>query len=207
MSFILDALRKSETDRQQQGSAEFSGVPTSSRREGPPRWLWALGLLLAVNLVVLVGLLLRTDPAPAVNGPAPAARQVTPTAAEESDAFVEQVAAARQNAPRPETPQPAVAQETVVPAAQPRKPAASNTSPSLALPTIHELVATGVITLPELHVDIHVYSEIAEDRFVFINMNKHKEGTRLSEGPLVKEITPQGVVLVHNGTSFLLPRD
>lgn len=207
MSFILDALKKSETDRQQQGSAEFSGVPTSSRREGPPRWLWALGLLLAVNLVVLVGLLLRPDPAPALNTPVPTATQVTQTETEESDAFVEQVAAARQNAPRQETPQPIVEQEAAVEAAQPRAPAPGNATSSLALPTIYELVANGTITLPELHVDIHVYSEIAEDRFVFINMNKHKEGTRLAEGPLVKEITPQGVVLVHNGISFLLPRD
>ena len=55
--------------------------------------------------------------------------------------------------------------------------------------------------------DIHVYSDIPEDRFVFINMNKHKEGSRLAEGPLVREITPEGVILNQNGTSFLLPRD
>ena len=67
--------------------------------------------------------------------------------------------------------------------------------------------ANGLVSLPELHVDIHVYSEVAEDRFVFINMNKHKEGSRLADGPLVREITPGGVVLVQNGTTFLLPRD
>ena len=38
-------------------------------------------------------------------------------------------------------------------------------------------------------------------------MNKHNEGSRLAEGPLVEEITPDGVVLSQNGTSFLLPRD
>ena len=63
------------------------------------------------------------------------------------------------------------------------------------------------MSLPDLHVDIHVFSEVASDRFVFINMNKHKEGSQLSEGPLVKEITPDGVVLSMNGTTFLLPRD
>ena len=45
------------------------------------------------------------------------------------------------------------------------------------------------------------------DRFVFINLNKQTEGSRLAEGPIVEEITPDGVVLNHNGTSFLLPRD
>ena len=30
MSFILDALKKSETDRQQQGSAEFTRFPAAA---------------------------------------------------------------------------------------------------------------------------------------------------------------------------------
>jgi general secretion pathway protein B len=212
MSFILDALKKSETDRQQQGSAEFAGVPTSNRRESPPRWLWALGLLLAINLVVLVGLIFRPDPSPPVAVPAPVATQTTQAAPEKTDAFAEQLAAARQNAPRPEVSEPEAVQTSVAETAPPgarstNQASTSQASTNLSLPTIHEVVANGTITLPELHVDIHVYSELPEDRFVFINMNKHKEGTRLTEGPLVREITPQGVVLDHNGTSFLLPRD
>ena len=65
MSFILDALKKSETDRQQRSSAEFAGVPTSSDRAGVPRWLWGLGLLLAINLAVLLGLMFRSSTGPA----------------------------------------------------------------------------------------------------------------------------------------------
>lgn len=207
MSFILDALKKSETDRQQQGSAEFAGVPTSSRRDGPPRWLWVLGLLLAVNLVVLIGLLLRPDASPPAVIATPAVTQITQTAPAQTDAFTEQLAAARQNAPRREAPQPTIAEAPATASSQPRTPSPGNSASSLSLPTIHEVVANGSVTLPELHVDIHVYSEIPEDRFVFINMSKHKEGTKLAEGPLVKEITPQGVVLNQNGLLFLLPRD
>jgi len=207
MSFILDALKKSETDRQQKGSAEFAGVPTSSRREKPPRWLWALGLLLAVNLAVLIGLLLRPDPSPPVAVPTQAATQTTPTAPAETDAFAEQLAAARQNAPRREAPEPEITAAPVTESPPSRTPPTSNAAANLSLPTVHELVANGTISLPELHVDIHVYSDEPGDRFVFINMNKHKEGTRLAEGPLVEEIIPQGVVLTQNGTSFLLPRD
>ena len=61
MSFILDALKKSETDRQEQGSADFADVPTGDESRGAPRWLWALAFLLAINLAVLLGLLLRDD--------------------------------------------------------------------------------------------------------------------------------------------------
>ena len=61
MSFILDALKKSETERQEQGPAEFANVPSSSDEPGAPRWLWALALLLAINVAVLVGMLLRNE--------------------------------------------------------------------------------------------------------------------------------------------------
>ena len=75
------------------------------------------------------------------------------------------------------------------------------------MPTIYELRANGSITLPDLHLDIHVFSEVPEDRFVFINMSKQREKSHLAEGPTVDEITPDGVVLDYRGTTFLLPRD
>ena len=59
MSFILDALKKSETERQQQSSAEFSSVPSSSGNPSPARWLWMLGILLLVNFAVLIGILMK----------------------------------------------------------------------------------------------------------------------------------------------------
>lgn len=207
MSFILDALRKSETERQQKGTAEFANVPTSSDRPRTPPWLWVLGILLAVNLVVLVGLLLRPEltPSPAESA---AAAQTDSTATPATADFASRIAAAKQNAPAREEPV----------AVQPQRIAAADTTTAssrvrvaqpqdAALPTIHALLADGTVSLPELHVDIHVYSEIAADRFVFINMNKHKEGSRLAEGPMVEEITADGVVLQHDGIVFFLPRD
>ena len=221
MSFILDALRKSETERQHKGSAEFANVPTSNgRREGPPAWLWIVGALLLVNLVVLVGVLIRPDvgtPAAATaaaNATAPPvesrADTSPPAMAEPRTDFASRVAAARERAPAvEETPDAPIA---AAPARAETAPEAVATRPPVtrsanALPTIHEVRAQGLVSLPDLHVDIHVFSESAQDRFVFINMNKHKEGSRLPDGPLVEEITPEGVVLSMNGISFLLPRD
>ncbi|MGB5690257.1 MAG: general secretion pathway protein GspB [Woeseiaceae bacterium] len=211
MSFILDALKKSESDRQQHGPAEFASVPTSNGRQGAPRWLWVLGVLLAVNLVVLIGLLLRPDVA------------VTPAAsvqvATDNDSFAEQVAQARQNIPAREEPRtdasrPAATGSTSAPvttmpaaSAPPASSARRRAANTASLPTIHEVLANGTVTLPALHVDIHVFADSPEDRFVFINMNKQVEGSRLAEGPIVEEITTDGVVLNYNGTSFVLPRD
>ena len=59
--------------------------------------------------------------------------------------------------------------------------------------------------LPDLHIDIHVYSENTAERFVFVNMKKYGEGSFLDEGPLIKAITEEGVVLEQNDISFLLP--
>lgn len=207
MSFILDALRKSETDRQQKGTAEFANVPTSNAQPGTPPWLWVLGILLAVNLVVLVGLLLRPDVAPPPAKSAVATQAETAAAPVTTD-FASRIAAAKQNAPAREEPTVAEAERSLEPmrAAAPAKVSVAQPRDT-TLPTIHELLADGSLSLPELHVDIHVYSEVAADRFVFINMNKHKEGSRLAEGPAVEEITADGVVLRHNGVAFFLPRD
>ncbi|NNF41053.1 MAG: GspB domain-containing protein [Woeseiaceae bacterium] len=222
MSFILDALKKSETDRQQQGSGEFAGVPTSRDAARVPGWLWALGLLLAVNFAVLLGLLLR----PAAVAPVPsssvsAARlpatelpeprleiDVPPAATDDSSSFAAQVAAAKQNAPPPRQRVATVSQEPrttpdVVPGVVRTPPART----AAALPTLQQVQANGAVDLPELHLDIHVYSDKPDDRFVFINMSKQRENSRLDEGPLVEEITPDGVVLQHQGTTFLLPRE
>lgn len=208
MSFILDALKKSETERQRQSSAEFAGVPTSSRREGPPRWLWVLGALLAINLAMLVGLLLRPDIEPATPTATPASTS-EPALANE---FAEQVAAARKQGPPQADPEPSSAaalpaEPTPAPAQPPAAAVSDEPMNTAALPTIQEVRANGAVTLPDLHVDIHVYGANPDDRFVFINMVKYKEGSRLEAGPLVQEITPDGVVLNADGRLFLLPRD
>jgi hypothetical protein len=73
--------------------------------------------------------------------------------------------------------------------------------------TFNDLRAQGLLLLPDMHLDIHVYSSDPEDRFVFVNMSKYKENATLDEGPVVKAITPEGVILEYLGKGFLLPRE
>lgn len=221
MSFILDALKKSESDRQEQADTEFATVPSSPATPTAPRWLWVLGSLLIINIVVLLSLMLRQDAPPVVSEAAPnpvavgaasaaniAAVDITPstnTPTTESTSFAEQVAVARQNQPARSTPVPQQATTTNI------TPAVSveNLPQSAAaiLPSLAELRANGRLQLPDLHVDIHVYSDVRSERFVFINMNKYKENSSLDEGPVLKEITSDGVILEHNGIAFILPRE
>lgn len=207
MSFILDALKKSETDRQQQSSAEFAGVPTSSGNAGVPRWLWVLGALLAINLAVLLGLMLRPGAEPSVEKTSP---RIEPREVlTDTPSFAEQVADVRRNTPvRQEAVAAAVPSSQDGDATVPAEvPVPTTPRQASTLPTIFEVRANGTVDLPDLHLDIHVYSDAPEDRFVFINMSKQREDSQLAEGPVVEEITPEGVVLGYRGTSFLLPRD
>jgi general secretion pathway protein B len=67
-------------------------------------------------------------------------------------------------------------------------------------------VAPGA-NLPELRLDLHVYAQNPQERFALINMRKLHEGDSLQGGVRVESITPDGVVMSHGGTKFLLPRD
>lgn len=221
MSFILDALKKSETERQQKSSAEFAKVPSGGGSARVPGWLLLLGALLAINLVVLLGLLLRSPPEPqvvstptAAEAAVPAASvrlpetQPVPVAANAAPpSFADRLAEAKRNTPATATGNEAAretgSQQATAGPAVDRVPVAN----AAALPTIYEVVADGSVVLPELHLDIHVYSEVPQDRFVFINMSKQRENSQLEAGPVVDEITPDGVILTYRGTTFLLPRD
>jgi general secretion pathway protein B len=74
------------------------------------------------------------------------------------------------------------------------------------LPTINEITLSGAQTLPELHLDVHVYATRPAERFVYVNMRKYHEGAVLEEGPTVERIRRDGVVLNYQGLRFLLPR-
>jgi general secretion pathway protein B len=73
------------------------------------------------------------------------------------------------------------------------------------LPTATDLAAGGT-NLPEMKLDIHVYSKTPTERFVFINMRKYQEGQALQEGPVLEKITNDGAVLNQHGLRFSLPR-
>ena len=59
MSFILDALRKSEIERQRQSGPSIAEIPIAREDRRLPVALIAIGVLLAVNVGVLLFFLLR----------------------------------------------------------------------------------------------------------------------------------------------------
>jgi len=221
MSFILDALKKSENERQSQVSTEFSTVSGPADAPRAPRWLWLLGALLLINLVVVAGLLLRPAPdapppaaatpaapaAPAAPAIEAAAELVAPPITETTPVptFADRIEEARRSRPAAESP------EAVIDAVPAAGPVSADPGPDVpvsggiaGLPTLMELQAGGDLTLPPLHIDLHVYNDDPARRFVSINMNKYRENEALREGPTVSRITREGVILDYQGRTFAL---
>jgi general secretion pathway protein B len=303
MSFILDALRKSEHDRQRQSGPGLAEVAVAPRKPKTNVWATAAIALLIVNLIGVGVLLLRranheaptparsgspsqagstaVSPAPApapastvAQPPAPAAQSAPATApaAAPAPAAVPPTVATTQSLPQPtlqRRPPPAAppgrnpleaevsgeppdidagmaARAASVPAGPPAvtrapvagtaggsvqyapipqstvasaiaaetrsaaaagaahpSPAAQSAQP--ALPTADEMTASA--GLPPLHLDLHVYSNRAQERFIFVNSHKYREGDTMQEGPTVEQITQAGAVLNYRGSRFLLTRN
>jgi len=90
MSFILDALKKSESDRQRQSGPALYEVKVAAPRSQLPYWAIGLIVLLGINLVIVAWALLRrpshepdtpTVASANVPAPAPAAAPAPPPAA------------------------------------------------------------------------------------------------------------------------------
>jgi len=260
MSFILDALKKSENERQGQRGLGVADVPVAREVPGAPAWIWWLLGLLAVNVIVLLAVLLRpgtqptadeTTDTPTAGSAQPRPATVPERVAPDLAALVDRTRTERLGATPPDsgygtadeaggspvtaqaddpsatTPsvnnsspdnpsaraEPATPERDATP--QPQAAAASSRAgagatgeeEALALPTLDEIRVRGDTGLPDLHLDIHVWSEQPRGRFVYVNTMKYREGDELAEGPRVASIVQNGVVLEHNGRRFLLPRD
>jgi len=225
MSFILDALKKSEIERQRQSVPGLMDTRSSPRRNRLPVWAVALCVLLGINLLVLTFVLTRKS-APAAQAPRPVDAGSAPeVAAPPETQHFSPLDASPVYAPEI----PVAAGETVAPLQPPivhrastggagtaALRAAHHADPLLTdggakadqevLPSISEINLTGAQALPELHLDVHVYATKAAERFVYVNMRKYHEGARLQEGPTVERIRRDGVVLNYQGLRFILPR-
>jgi general secretion pathway protein B len=210
MSFILDALRKSEAERLRKDTPGFSDLPGSAPQKTTSHWVWIVAALIVINLSVLIVIFMKPGRVqePLADNPAAEAKRVSPAAASLS-AMVDEPAPAVRPAAMPTDPVTRAVTDIATQSANPAPPVARYGSATIteSYATFNNLRAQGLLQLPDMHLDIHVYSNEPEDRFVFVNMSKYKERATLDEGPVVREITPDGVILEHHGTKFLLPRE
>jgi len=263
VSFILDALRKSEHERQRQTGPGLAEVPVAPAKPKTNVWAMAAVALLIVNLLAVgLYLLRRAQPQEtAATAVPPVAAMNAATAPAGANPTLAAPAAARAPAitqsAAPPAPRPAVSEPvsrnpladevggtdpvlqaaaSAVPAGQPAVtrngatkrgsvvyapvpeaedppysppaaepamlPAPTAAPAREAMPGADELTARGA--LPALHLDLHVYAARPQQRFIFVNSRKYREGETLAEGPLVEQITADGAVLNFRGSRFKL---
>lgn len=205
MSFILDALRRAESERargQVPGLHDQPLLPAAAVPHGVwPVWAWAVMASLVLVLATGAGWWLWRPPAGAM--PADVQQAVPATAAVAA-------APATVSAPPPVLAPPATpAQVTtplmpqVVSAPSPVEPAP--VAASVAAPPAAPAVAP-VVKLAELPADLRrewpnlvmggsVWSESAASRFVIINGLLLHEGEAVAPGLVVDRIGPKGLVL------------
>jgi general secretion pathway protein B len=208
MSYILEALQKAERERSlgQVPNLETIHLPAPLPRRG--LWLWLILIALLANALVTGAILSlpsinRSIETSAASGPIHGQSQPP-----ESHAALAELSAKSD-------------QDIFVPPAAERNPSQTHSaglpqSPSLENPTgplrtealaIPPPQSSGNLphhSLPELNLDVHVYSEVPAERFVLINSARYQEGERLKEGPLLERITPKGVILSYQGQRFSL---
>jgi general secretion pathway protein B len=218
MSFILDALKKSEIERQRQSMPGLMDAPGRARRVRLPLWAVLLGALLTLNILVLTVVLVRNNApatAPPVKRPeTTASTEAKPAAVPEHFSPLDSAPVYAPEIPVPAAEEPAAASRSFAQRSAPRPlrkpdPVLLDDSPAdndELLPSISEVNLTGAQALPELHLDVHVYATRPSDRFVYINMRKYHEGNTLEEGPVLERIRRDGVVLDYLGLRFVLPR-
>src|SRR6185437_11462629 len=278
MSFILDALKKSESDRQRQSGPSLFEVKVAPPRRTLPVWAVVIAALLGINVIVISWMLLRHPAAqqPAAAGNAAAAAPPPATLVQAGGGAAPSAAPVGRAASGTERPGTASEPGTQPPAttgnasaagpAAAEPPAASATgavaelagsrrtlagsgqpnttaspgggadrsagqppagdNPSDYAPAVQPAATSGSEAagagagdlplyqqiaanagLPALHLDLHVFADRPQDRFVMINMHRVGEGDSLPSGVQVEAIRPDGVVLSYRGTRFLLPRN
>lgn len=225
MSYILDALRRAEADRERERGAvpglHAQPVPEGApaRSTPPRRWLpWAGGgLLLIAGLGAGVwwagSARDAAAPAPAPSpapstapSPAPAAVPVAPPAP---------VASTITPAPAPSTVLPAAPAASVSPYLPPVPPPAAVVAPPAPapapraeparLPLVNELPEATRRELPRLALGGSVYSDDPRSRLVIVNGEVLHEGARLGPDLLIEQIRPRELVLRYKGQAYRQP--
>jgi general secretion pathway protein B len=222
MSYILDALKKSDQERNLGEVPDLETAHWRVRRQARPHlWIWVVAALLVFNGLLLAVMLGRDGP----DKPADIARLEYENVAPESKLVIpvpRDPATLRPpvtTRPRVQSPPPVVhapvRQEQKVPAqtqTQQTAPRVSQAEPVPAtadefkVPEWRELTMEfrSGFNLPRI--DVHVYAEDPQRRFIMANLKKYREGETLDSGALLEKIHPGSIQLNYQGKRFRVDR-
>lgn len=198
MSYILDALRKADADRERDPArgihAHPVALPSGPTNAGPWPWIGGAG----VGLVTVVAAWLwwpAPQAAPVAAAPAAALMPAPPLPASPPA-----VAVLPPAPPPAEPPVVRVAAEVPAPVAAPA-PAAVPAQPDRIL-TVAELPADLQRELPKLPITGGVYSDNAAQRMLIVGGQVANEGAELAPGFVLEQIRPKVAVFRFRGVRY-----
>ncbi|MFP5349332.1 MAG: general secretion pathway protein GspB [Gammaproteobacteria bacterium] len=228
MSYILDALRRSEQERRPRGALAITRRDPGPATLPPRRLIWLAAPIVGV-LALLAGayvLFVRpsgippetnasasVDAAPAMapsapmphETPVPKAAAAAPAPPKQAAApvrdLVEQTRIAPKPAPRPTARDPGSTSTAV---SAPASPFPARPGDDVRL--LRVMPPDFQRALPEMVVNIHVYAATEAERILYINNRQYHAGDKVRDDIIVEEIVEDGAVLNYRGQRFKLPR-
>ncbi len=195
MSYILEALKKSEQERQQGNVPGLQTLPPVLMDSvEPSRWPYVVIGVLTLSLVFVLGWIRPWAPQDK-----PAEIQGIPIAQEEvKKAPANTAARASVSITEPVTARtpPVIAQRPV-----PIEPSLSLES----VPFLRDMPSLVQQAIPDMEFAGHVYTSNPEQRSVIINGRSMAEGEIVVEGLSVEQITTKGVVFSYRDQLFQMP--
>ncbi len=232
MSFILNALRKSERERQQnreQSLSDHLQIDRSAKKGGVVRWLV---LLIAANALALGYVLfqyrqnqdegkpdkrLTTDiqaKAPQVNPVLSGQKkeskaQNTGSRLSIADIVTKKKTILPTSVAKVEKELP-LAEQNSGPEKTPKKndpePIQMQTE-TTEIPWLSEMPHSFRRHVPAIDINVFVYSDQPENRFIMVSMQKFRVGQKIASGMELIEIQPNAIVVKYDGRRFKIRRD
>jgi len=219
MSFILDALKRSERERARVAAEAAPVEEGATHRAAPGMARIAIAVLVVAAVLGGAWWWWRSGAAPSrgteipVALPAPASAPAAAPAPKAEPAARPKPAAGSGPTPRAET--PAAAPATAAPAPErpppitvppPPPPTGPVVIDPKVVPFLSQLPADFQQSLPPMTVNIHVYVPDESARVLFINNRQVQKGEWLSGSVRLEEIVADGAVMSYQGVRFKLPR-
>jgi general secretion pathway protein B len=224
MSYILDALRRADSERERGAVPGVHAQPvplgssdTARQPPAPRTWVWISGVLATVLLGLLAWQLMGRDaspdvaappqvattPTPAVPAPVPVLTAPTPAPIAEPAPAPVPIPAAAPVAARPRNAAPMPAKTVAAaPAGSRAAAAAPAASAAVRVPTANELPEDIQRGLPTLVVGGASYSQNPENRMLIVNGQVLREGDKVGPEVTLEQIRLKEAVLSTKGHRY-----
>jgi general secretion pathway protein B len=208
MSYILEALKKAQAERQLGHAPTLDAVPVGAAPAAAPARKLPLAAIAIVAAAVGAGALWWMKPASA---PAPVTVVATPAVAPTPAAVVQ--------APAPVTVPPLVVTPPSTPVRAPEKPAAEVAAKPAPVPvavtraapeeervpTLRELPENVRAAIPQLSFGGYMYSANPADRLILVDKVLRHEGEEVAPGLVLEKLLPKAALMNYRGTRYQVP--